>query len=179
MRPKAGGWTGCQRVHVPDCAGLGGCRSPSPNRITLLRDRSGDGLAKTRSTFLQGLNSPFGMTLVGHDLYVANTDAVMRFPYADGDTQITAAGIKVVDLPAGPINHHWTKNFIASPDGSRLYVTVGSNSNVGENGLDKEDERAAILEINPGTGKRVCLLPDCAIPMAWPGNPKPARFGRR
>jgi glucose/arabinose dehydrogenase len=130
-----------------------GARVPSANRITLLRDRSDDGHAKTRATFLQGLNSPFGMALVGHDLYVADTDAVVRFPYADGDTQITAPGVKVADLPAGPINHHWTKNLIASPDGSRLYVTVGSNSNVGENGLDKEERRAAILEIDPASGQ--------------------------
>jgi glucose/arabinose dehydrogenase len=133
--------------------GWAGAGVPSPNRITLLRGRSDEGLAKTRSTFLQGLNSPFGMALVSHDLYVANTDAVIRFPYGDGDMQITAPGVKVADLPAGPINHHWTKNLIASPDGSRLYVTVGSNSNVGENGLDKEDQRAAILEINPATGQ--------------------------
>jgi glucose/arabinose dehydrogenase len=99
------------------------------------------------------LNSPFGMALVGHDLYVANTDAVVRFPYNDGDMKITAPGVKVVDLPAGPINHHWTKNVIASPDGSSLYVTVGSNSNVGENGMDKEVDRAAILEIDLKTGR--------------------------
>jgi glucose/arabinose dehydrogenase len=130
-----------------------GAGVPSANRITLLRDGDGDGVAETRSTFLQGLNSPFGMALVGNDLYVANTDAVMRFPYQQGETQITAAGVKVADLPAGPLNHHWTKNLIASRDGSRLYVTVGSNSNAGENGLDKEDQRAAILEIDPANGQ--------------------------
>ena len=102
--------------------------------------------------FLTGLNSPFGMALVGNDLYVANTDSVMRFPYKAGDTQITAPGVKVVDLPAGTINHHWTKNIIASRDGSRLYVTVGSNSNVGENGMENEVNRAAILEVDPATG---------------------------
>jgi glucose/arabinose dehydrogenase len=129
-----------------------GAGVPSANRIILLRDADGDGVAETRSVFLKGLNSPFGMTLVGRDLYVADTDAVLRFPYKDGETQITAPGAKVVDLPAGPINHHWTKNIIASRDGSRLYVTVGSNSNVGENGEDKEVHRAAILEIDPATG---------------------------
>lgn len=129
-----------------------GARVPSANRITLLRDADGDGIAETRTVFLQGLNSPFGMTLVGHDLYVADTDAIVRFPYRDGETQITAPGVKVIDLPAGPINHHWTKNVIASRDGSRLYVTVGSNSNVGENGMEKEDRRAAILEIDLVTG---------------------------
>jgi glucose/arabinose dehydrogenase len=93
------------------------------------------------------------MTLVGNDLYIANTDAIVRFPYTEGATRITDAGVKVADLPAGPINHHWTKNVIASRDGSRLYATVGSNSNVGENGLDNEENRAAILEIDPATGK--------------------------
>jgi glucose/arabinose dehydrogenase len=129
-----------------------GAGVPSANRITLLRDADGDGVAETRTVFLQGLKSPFGMTLVGHDLYVANTDAVVRFPYKDGETQIIAPGVKVVDLPAGPINHHWTKNIIASRDGSRLYVTVGSNSNVGENGEENEVHRAAILEVDPATG---------------------------
>jgi glucose/arabinose dehydrogenase len=126
---------------------------PSANRITLLRDTDGDGIAEMRTVFLAGLNSPFGMTLVGSDLYVANTDSIVRFPYNAGDTQITAPGAKVVDLPAGTINHHWTKNIIASHDGSRLYVTIGSNSNVGENGMENEIDRAAILELDPGTGR--------------------------
>jgi glucose/arabinose dehydrogenase len=124
----------------------------SANRITLLRD-DGSGVAGIRTVFLQGLNSPFGMALVGHDLYIANTDAIMRFAYADGETQIMSPGEKVADLPAGPINHHWTKNLIANRDGSRLYVTVGSNSNAAENGLDKEERRAAILEVDPATGQ--------------------------
>jgi glucose/arabinose dehydrogenase len=125
---------------------------PSANRITLLRDADKDGIAETRTVFLSGLNSPFGMALVGSDLYIANTDAIMRFPYKAGDTHITASGVRVVDLPAGTINHHWTKNIIASGDGSRLYVTVGSNSNAGENGIENEVTRAAILEVNPATG---------------------------
>ena len=125
---------------------------PSANRITLLRDADGDGIAETRTVFLDGLNSPFGMALVGGNLYVANTDTIMRFPYNTGDTQITAPGVKVADLPAGTINHHWTKNIIASLDGSRLYVTVGSNSNAGENGMQNEANRAAILEVDPATG---------------------------
>ena len=129
-----------------------GAGVPSANRIILLRDADGDGVAETRTVFLHGLNSPFGMTLVGHDLYVADTDALVRFPYEEGDTEITAPGTKVCDLPAGPINYHWTKNVIASRDGSRLYVTVGSNSNVGDNGMDKEERRAGILEIDPSTG---------------------------
>ena len=129
-----------------------GAGTPSANRITLLRDADGDGVAETRSVFLQGLHSPFGMVLVGDDLYVANSDAVMRFAYKTGATQITGAGEKVADLPAGPINHHWTKNIIASRDDKHLYVTVGSNSNVAENGMDKEENRAAILEVDPATG---------------------------
>jgi glucose/arabinose dehydrogenase len=129
-----------------------GAGVPSADRISLLRDSDGDGVADTRSVFLDGLRSPFGMALVGNDLYVANTDAVVRFPYATGDTHISAPGSKVVDLPAGPINHHWTKNVIASRDGSKLYVTVGSNSNVGERGMAVEAERAAIWEVDIGSG---------------------------
>ncbi|HXI12162.1 MAG TPA: sorbosone dehydrogenase family protein [Thermoanaerobaculia bacterium] len=129
-----------------------GATVPSANRITLLRDGDGDGIAETRTVFLHGLNSPFGMALVGSTLFVANSDALMRFPYVEGVTAIDQPGIKVVALPAGPINHHWTKNVIASRDGSRLYVTVGSNSNVGENGLDKEVNRAAILEVDAVNG---------------------------
>ena len=129
-----------------------GATVPSANRITLLRDTDGDGVADLRSVLLQGLNSPFGMALVGNRLYVANSDAVLRFPYAAGDTRITAPGTKVVDLPAGPINHHWTKNLIVSPDGSTLYVTVGSNSNVAERGMAVEAERAAIWAVDIKSG---------------------------
>ena len=131
-----------------------GSAVPSANRITLLRDTDGNGVADVSSEFLKDLNSPFGMTLVGNDFYVANTDALMRFPYTEGQTQITGSGSKVTDLPGGPLNHHWTKNVIASEDGSKLYVTVGSNSNVAENGMDKEEERAAILEVDAKTGER-------------------------
>lgn len=129
-----------------------GARVPSANRITLLRDADGDGRVDTRTTFLQDLNSPFGMALVGDAFYVANTDAVLRFPYGEGDTEITAPGVEVAALPAGPLNHHWTKNILASRDGTRLYATVGSNSNVAENGLEKEEGRAAIHEIDLATG---------------------------
>ena len=128
-----------------------GAATPSANRITLLRDRDGDGIAETRSVFLQGLNSPFGMALAGHTLYVANTDALLSYPYEGGETQITAMGAKVADLPGGPINHHWTKNVIASRDDKRLYVTVGSNSNVAERGMENEIGRAAIHEIDLST----------------------------
>ena len=129
-----------------------GAGTPSANRITLLRDANGDGIAERKSTFLEGLHSPFGMALIGNDLYVANSDAVIRFPYKTGDLRITDPGKKIADLPAGPINHHWTKNIIASRDGKHLYATVGSNSNVAENGIDKEENRAAILEIDPANG---------------------------
>ena len=128
-----------------------GAGTPSANRITLLRDTKGVGVADVRTVFLQGLNSPFGMVLVGDNLYVACTDALVRFRYVSGTTQITTSGEKIVDLPAGTINHHWTKNVIANSDGSRLYVSVGSNSNVGENGIENENDRAAILEIDPET----------------------------
>jgi glucose/arabinose dehydrogenase len=146
-----------------------GAGVPSANRITLLRDADGDGIAETKTVFLKGLNSPFGMALVGHDLYVANTDAVMRFPYQEGQTEITAPGQKVADLPAGTLNHHWTKNLIANRDGSRLYVTVGSNSNVAENGIEQEERRAAILEIDPANGQSRVFASGLRNPngMAW------------
>jgi len=142
---------------------------PSANRITLLRDTDGDGFAETRSVFLQGLTSPFGMALVGNDFYVADTDALLRYPYAEGKTSITEASVKVADLPAGTINHHWTKNVIASRDGARLYVSIGSNSNAAENGLDKEVGRAAILEIDRATGHSRTFASGLRNPvgMAW------------
>jgi glucose/arabinose dehydrogenase len=129
-----------------------GAGTASADRITLLRGIGADGLAQKRSVFLKGLHSPFGMALVGSSFYVANTDAVVRFPYAAGDTEITAPGAKVLDLPAGP-DGHWTRDLVASRDGARLYVTVGSNSNVGENGLQSEAGRAAIHEIELASGR--------------------------
>ena len=130
-----------------------GAAPQSANRIVLLRSTRGDGIVDTRTTFLDGLHSPFGMALVGNDFYVADSDAIVRFAYTPGATRIEGPGTKVVDLPAGPLNHHWTKNVIASPDGSKLYVSVGSNSNAGENGIDKEEGRAAIWEVDPRTGR--------------------------
>jgi glucose/arabinose dehydrogenase len=124
---------------------------PSANRITLLRETKG-GAGVERHVFLQGLNSPIGMVLVGDTFYVADSDAVLRFPYRTGDTEIHAAAVKVIDLPSGTINHHWTKSLVASPDGRKLYVGVGSNSNAAENGLDVEHERAAVWEIDPKAG---------------------------
>jgi glucose/arabinose dehydrogenase len=129
-----------------------GAGVPSPDRITLLRGLDANGAAASKTVFLQGLHSPFGMALVGNNLYVANADALWRFPYKAGATSIEAAGAKVLDLPAG-INHHWTKNVIASPDGRKLYITVGSNSNVGENGMEIELGRAAIWEYDIASGK--------------------------
>lgn len=134
--------------------GRAGAGVPSANRITLLRDADGDGVAEFRSVFISGLKSPFGMALVGSDLYVANTDGIVRFTYRTGATHLEGPGTLLTDLPAAPINHHWTKNIIASRDGSKLYATVGSNSNVGENGIDKEDGRAAIWEVDRATGNK-------------------------
>jgi glucose/arabinose dehydrogenase len=128
-----------------------GSRVPSANRITLLRDADGDGTPEIRSVFLEGLNSPFGMAVVGEHFYVANTDAVLRFPYVRGATRITGPGTKIVDLPAGPLNRHWTRNLIANRDGSKLYVTVGSSSNHAEKGMEREAGRAAIWEIDTNT----------------------------
>jgi glucose/arabinose dehydrogenase len=150
-----------------------GAVTPSANRITLLRDADGDGIAETRSVFAQGLASPFGMALVGDQLYVANSDALVRYPYRSGDTSLSGAPQKVVDLPAGTLNHHWTKNVIASPDGSKLYVTVGSNSNVGENGMPAEEGRAAIWEVDTKSGAHRVFASGLRNPngMAWePGS---------
>ena len=130
----------------------GGAGDPSANRITLLRDTDGNGVAETRSVFLKDLNSPFGMALIGNMLYVANTDAVVRFPYTPGQIEITASPTKVVDLPAGTINHHWTRGLVASADGSKLYVSVGANSDYGERGLENEVDRASIWEVDVKTG---------------------------
>ena len=128
-----------------------GSKAKGANQITLLRNVK-DGKAEIRSVFLDNLNSPFGVALVGSDLYVANTDAIIRYPYHDGDTKISAPGVKLTDLPGGPIDHHWTKSLLASPDGSKLYAGVGSNSNITENGMQAEIERASIWEIDRATG---------------------------
>jgi glucose/arabinose dehydrogenase len=146
-----------------------GGAAPSANRITLLRDADGDGVAETRSVLLRGLTGPFGMALVGRTFYVANADALVKVPYEKGQTEITAPPEKVVDLPGGLRNHHWTKNVIASVDGSRLYVAVGSNSNVAEHGMDEETGRAAIWEIDPATGRHRIFASGLRNPvgMAW------------
>jgi glucose/arabinose dehydrogenase len=146
---RATGIRGFVMKHAMKSAGAEGA---SANRITLLRGVRPDGSAATRTIFLEGLNSPFGMALVGSDLYVAVADALVRFPYKTGETRITAPGEKVLDLPAGR-NYHWTKNVVASPDGTRLYISVGSNSNAAEKGMKAEEGRAAIWEYDIASGQ--------------------------
>jgi len=146
-----------------------GAAVPSPNRITLLRDADGDGVAEMKTQFLTGLNSPFGMALIGETLYVANTDAILQFRYTPGATSVSGPGKKLTDLPGGDLNHHWTKNIIASPDGTRLYATVGSNSNVAENGIEVEEGRAAIWEVDVANGAKRLFATGIRNPngMAW------------
>ncbi|OAQ39163.1 L-sorbosone dehydrogenase [Pedobacter psychrophilus] len=128
----------------------------SSNTILLYRDKDGDGVAETKSTFLQNLNQPFGMLIIGNNFYVANTDGLWMYPYQTGNVRIEQSGKKILDLPAGGYNNHWTRNLIANADNSKIYVSVGSGSNVGENGLEKEVRRANILEINPdGSGEKI------------------------
>ena len=129
-----------------------GAGVPSANQITVLHGLKEDGSAESKSVFLTGLNSPFGMALIGNSFYVANTDAIVKYPYTAGDLKIAAPGVKVADLPAGAINHHWTKSLVASADGTKLFVSVGSNSNIAENGIENETSRAAILEVEVATG---------------------------
>ena len=164
------GWV-MRRVMARAGAGV-----PSANRITLLRDADGDGLAETRSTFLEGLNSPFGMALVGDSLFVANADAVLRFPYRAGETRIAAPGEVLAPLPGGPINHHWTKNIVASADGTKLYASIGSNSNVAENGIAAETDRAAILEIDTRTGARRVFASGLRNPVGMGWEPRTQRL---
>lgn len=149
-----------------------GANRPSANRILLLRDTDHDGIADKRSVFLSGLNSPYGMALVGQDLYVADTDALLRFPYRVGALRIDAAGTRVTALPAGPRNHHWTKSLAAAPDGRTLYVGVGSNSNVAEHGMAEEAERAAIWAIDPRTGGHRILAGGTRNPAALAIEPR-------
>lgn len=159
------GWIAKQ---VLERAGAG---VPSPDRISLLRDADGDGVAETKAAFLTGLVSPFGMALVGRDFYVANTDAVVRYLYDPGATSITGAGARLATLPAGKRNHHWTKSLVVSADGNRLYVGVGSNSNVGENGIDEEENRASIHEIDRLTGDARVFASGLRNPVGLDWNP--------
>jgi glucose/arabinose dehydrogenase len=146
-----------------------GSGRPSADRITLLRDADGDGVAETQRIFLDGLHSPFGMALAGDTLYVANTDALVKVPYHDGATRADAAPVKVTDLPGGLRNHHWTKNVVANADGSRLYVSIGSNSNIAEHGMAEEEGRAAVWEVDPTTGAHRVYASGLRNPvgMAW------------
>jgi glucose/arabinose dehydrogenase len=149
-----------------------GAGVPTANRIVLLRDADGDGVAETKTVFIDALNSPFGMALVGDDLYVADSGAVLKFAYKPGETSIAEPGVKLTDLPAGPINHHWTKNIIASADGSKLYATTGSNSNAGDNGIEAEQGRACIWEIDRASGEKHLFATGIRNPngMAWEGD---------
>lgn len=149
--------------------GKAGAGAPTANRIVLLRDTAGDGVADTKTVFIDGLNSPFGMVLVGNDLYVADSDEILKFQYTAGITSIAAPGVKLTDLPAGTINHHWTKNIIATKDGTKLYATTGSNSNAGENGMEAEEGRAAIYEIDRASGDKHLFATGLRNPngMAW------------
>ena len=148
-----------------------GANVPSANRITLLRDTNGDGVADLKTPFITGLNAPIGMALVGDALYVAQTDELTRFAYTPGATSIATPGVKVAALPGGTRNHHWTKNVIASPDGNTLFVAVGSNSNVGENGLDEEKDRAAILAIDAASGRARVFATGLRNPVGLGWNP--------
>jgi len=155
---------------------FGGSKVEGGNRITLLRAADGDGKPAIRSVFLENLNSPFGVALVGQDLYVANTDAIIRYPYTDGETTITAKGTKLTDLPGGPIDHHWTKSLLASPDGSKLYVGVGSNSNITENGIQAEYERAAIWEVDRMSGAHRIFASGLRNPTALQWEPESGKL---
>jgi glucose/arabinose dehydrogenase len=149
-----------------------GAAVPSADRITLLRDADGDGSAEVRSVFVDNLTSPFGMVLVGNELFIANTDALVKVAYRSGDLKAGGAVTKVADLPGGPLNHHWTKNVVASKDGSKLYVSVGSNSNVAEHGMQHEEGRAAIWEFDRVSGNGRIFASGLRNPvgMAWQGN---------
>jgi glucose/arabinose dehydrogenase len=153
-----------------------GAAVPSPDRIRLLRDADGDGVAEFRSVLLDGLNSPFGMALVGDMLYIANADAVVAVPYRSGDTRITVAPGTLASLPGGPINHHWTKSLLASRDGRRLYVGVGSNSNVAERGMAVEEGRAAIHEIDIGSGRSRVFASGLRNPVGMDWEPVTGRL---
>jgi glucose/arabinose dehydrogenase len=170
---KGGGIKDWFASRVMKSAGAG---VPSANRISLLRDTDGDGVAELKTPFLTGLYSPFGMALVGNTLYVANANAIVAYPYAEGATRIDAEPRKIADLPAGR-NHHWTKSLVASRDGSRLYVGVGSNSNVAEHGMQEEVNRAAILEIDPATGAVRPFATGLRNPVGLDWNPRPASSG--
>ena len=156
--------------------GVAGAEVPSPDRIVLLRDADGDGVAETRTVLLSDLTSPFGMALVGDDLYVADTDALLRIPYRSGETHLAGPGVEVAALPAGEINHHWTKGLVARPDGRALLVSVGSNSDHGENGIDAENGRASILEIDRASGATKTFATGLRNPVGMDFEPRTGRL---
>jgi glucose/arabinose dehydrogenase len=167
--PRPGQKQGLRTWFMQRAMKKAGAAAPSANRITLLRDADGDGVAELRTAFLTGLFSPFGMALVDGRLYIANADAIVSVPYREGQTASDATPVKLVDLPGGPLNHHWTKSLLASVDGRHLYVGVGSNSNVGENGMAMETDRAAILQVDVATGARRVFASGLRNPvgLAW------------
>ncbi len=166
--PREGGGFSLRRFFMKHFMGRAGAGGTSADRITLLRDTDGDGRADVKLPFVTGLTSPFGMALVDGQFYVANADALIRFEYPENALKLDGKAVKVADLPTGR-NHHWTKNVIASPDGRLLFVTVGSNSNIGENGMDEEVDRAAILQIDPASGRKAVFASGLRNPngMAW------------
>jgi glucose/arabinose dehydrogenase len=172
--PGKGGVKGIKGKLMGALMQKAGAGVPSPNRITLLRDADGDGIAELRTTFLENLASPFGMALVGDTLYVANADAIVRVPYRDGDTRISAVPVKLTDLPGkgDELNHHWTKSLVANPDGTKLYVGVGSNSNVADNGMAVEVDRAAVLEVDPATGRHRVYASGLRNPVGMDWHPR-------
>jgi len=155
-----------------------GAATPSANRITLLRDADGDGVAETRSVFLQGLNSPFGMALIDSDFYVANTDAVLRYPYSNGATEITAPGVKIANLPGGPLNHHWTKSLIASSDDSVSLQELARTVMLAKTGSIRRRAALAFWRSIHTQADRACSPPGCAILLASPGSQRAACYGR-
>ncbi len=168
-RPEDGG--GIKGVVMDLVKNRAGAGVASTDRITLLRDADGDGSAETRSAFLEGLHSPFGMALVDQTLFVANTDGILAFPYAEGEMRIAARGEPLTDLPAGPLNHHWAKNIVADPEGRTLYAAVGSNSNVGENGMDQEEGRAAIWRVDIASGEMALFATGLRNPVGMDFEP--------
>jgi glucose/arabinose dehydrogenase len=165
-----------RKVFMAQAMKRAGAATKSANRLTLLRDTDGDGVADLRTRFIEGLNSPFGMALFQGKLYVANTDAIVAYPYVPGQTRINAAPRKIVDLPAGTINHHWTKDLIPGREGRKLYVTVGSNSNVGENGMAAEKNRAAVLEVDLGSRRTRVFASGLRNPNGLAWNPQSGRL---
>jgi glucose/arabinose dehydrogenase len=153
----------------------GGAAAKGGNRITLLRDADGDGKPEVQTVLVDHLHSPYGVAYVDGTLYVANTDAIIAFKYALGDTKITGPGVRLTDLPAGDINHHWTKSLAASLNGAKLYVGVGSNSNITENGFDAEQGRAAIYEVDRQTGAKRIYASGTRNPTNLAVEPKSAK----